>query len=169
VTANSLSNWSRVCRDKKHLVRPRTAPPEFSSRETCYHTSRKLGASRRLGDVKVQKLGFKIIRVSVSANGPCTSTHCATSTQYPRASSTRETTGSVYNTSHEGDMASNGKGVDVRGQVVNLLVEKIASDRNPSVTMMNLVEELLAPDDVPAYLGVLLDKVQTERYPSSAG
>jgi hypothetical protein len=30
----------------------------------------------------------------------------------------------------------------------------------------NLVEELLAPDDVPAYLGVLLDKVQTERYPS---
>ena len=60
-------------------------------------------------------------------------------------------------------MASNGKGVDVRGEVVNLLVEKIASDRNPSVTMMNLVEELLAPDDVPAYLGVLLDKVQTER------
>jgi hypothetical protein len=32
--------------------------------------------------------------------------------------------------------------------------------------LMNLVEELLAPDDVPAYLGVLLDKVQTERYPS---
>jgi muconolactone delta-isomerase len=26
---------------------------------------------------------------------------------------------------------------------------KIASDRNPPVTMMNLVEELLAPDDVP--------------------
>jgi hypothetical protein len=43
--------------------------------------------------------------------------------------------------------------------VVNLLVENIASDRNPSVTMMNLVEE-------PAYLGVLLDKVQTEWYPS---
>jgi hypothetical protein len=63
-------------------------------------------------------------------------------------------------------MASNSKGVDVRGEVVNLLVEKIASDRNPSVTMMNLVEELFAPDDVPAYLGVLSDKVQTERYPS---
>jgi hypothetical protein len=31
---------------------------------------------------------------------------------------------------------------------------------------MNLVEELLAPDDVLAYLGVLLDKVQTERYSS---
>jgi hypothetical protein len=47
-----------------------------------------------------------------------------------------------------------------------LLVEKIASDRNPSITMMNLVEELLAPDDVPAYAEVLLDKVQSDRYPS---
>jgi len=63
-------------------------------------------------------------------------------------------------------MASNGEEVDVRGEVVDLLIEKIASDRNPSVTMMNLVEQLLAPDDVPAYAAVLLDKVQTERFPS---
>ena len=63
-------------------------------------------------------------------------------------------------------MASNGKGVDVRGEVVNLLVEKIASDRNPSVTMMNMVEGLLAPDDTPAYAAVLLDKVKTDKYPS---
>ncbi|MFL6044420.1 MAG: hypothetical protein ACJ72M_04810 [Propionibacteriaceae bacterium] len=63
-------------------------------------------------------------------------------------------------------MASNGEGVDVRGEVVDLLLEKIASDRNPSVTMMNMVEELLAPDDVPAYAAVLLDKVKTEKYPS---
>jgi hypothetical protein len=63
-------------------------------------------------------------------------------------------------------MASNGKGIDVRGEVVNLLLEKIASDRNPSVTMMNMVEELLAPDDVPAYMEVLMDKVKTDRYPS---
>jgi hypothetical protein len=67
----------------------------------------------------------------------------------------------------EADMASSGKGVDVRGEVVNLLLEKIASDRNPSVTMMNMVEELLTPDDVPAYVGILLDKVKTGgRYPS---
>ena len=63
-------------------------------------------------------------------------------------------------------MASNGKGVDVRGEVVDLLLAQIASDRNPSVTMMNMVEELLAPDDVPAYVGILLDKVKTDRYPS---
>ena len=63
-------------------------------------------------------------------------------------------------------MASNGEEVDVRGEVVDLLIEKIASDRNPSVTMMNLVEQLLAPDDVPAYAAVLMDKVKTERHPS---
>jgi hypothetical protein len=64
-------------------------------------------------------------------------------------------------------MASSGRGIDVRGEVVDLLLEKIASDRNPSVTMMNMVEELLTPDDVPAYVGILLDKVKTGgRYPS---
>jgi hypothetical protein len=63
-------------------------------------------------------------------------------------------------------MASSGKGVGVRGEVVDLLLEQIASDRNPSVTMMNMVEELLTPDDVPAYVGVLMDKVKTDRYPS---
>jgi hypothetical protein len=63
-------------------------------------------------------------------------------------------------------MASNGEELDVRGEVVDLLLEKIASDRNPSVTMMNMVEELLAPDDVPAYAAVLMDKVKTERFPS---
>ena len=63
-------------------------------------------------------------------------------------------------------MASDREGVDVRSELVNLLVEKIASDRNPSVTMMNLVEELLAPDDVPAYAAVLMDKVKADRYPS---
>jgi hypothetical protein len=50
-------------------------------------------------------------------------------------------------------MARNGEEVDVRGELVDLLLEKIASDRNPSITMMNLVEELLAPDDVQAYAG----------------
>ena len=37
------------------------------------------------------------------------------------------------------------------------LIQKIASDRNPSIAMMNLVDELLTPDDVPAYGGVPMD------------
>jgi hypothetical protein len=61
-------------------------------------------------------------------------------------------------------MASNREEVDVRGEVVDFLIEKIASDRNPSVTMMNLVEALLAPDEVPAYVAILWDKVKTERH-----
>ena len=65
-------------------------------------------------------------------------------------------------------MASNGEGVDVRGEVVDLLLQNIASDRYPSVTMMNLVEKLLTPDDVSAYAAILMDKVQTETYPSIA-
>jgi hypothetical protein len=80
--------------------------------------------------------------------------------------STRETTGSVHSTAQEADMAGNGEEVDVRGEVVDMLIERIASDRNPSVTMMNLVEQLLEPDDVPAYVAVLMDKVETDRYPS---
>jgi len=63
-------------------------------------------------------------------------------------------------------MASNGEEIDVRGEVVDLLINKIASERNPSITMMNIVEQLLAPDDIPAYAAVLMDKVKTERHPS---
>ena len=63
-------------------------------------------------------------------------------------------------------MANNGEEVDVQGELVDLLLEKIASDRNPSVTMMNMVEELLAPDDVATYVAVLMDKVKADRYPS---
>jgi hypothetical protein len=63
-------------------------------------------------------------------------------------------------------MASNGEEIDVRSEVVDLLINKIASDRNPSTTMMNLIEQLLAPDDIPAYTAVLMDKVKTERFPS---
>jgi hypothetical protein len=74
--------------------------------------------------------------------------------------------GSVDSASQEADMASNGKGIDVRAEIVNVLVQKIATDRHPSITMMNLVEDRLAPDDIPAYVGVLMDKVKTEKYPS---
>ena len=61
-----------------------------------------------------------------------------------------------------------GKRIDIRGELANLLLERIASDRRPSVAMMNLVEQLLAPDAVLVYAFVLLDKVKAERYPSAA-
>ena len=62
-------------------------------------------------------------------------------------------------------MASNSEEIDVRGEVVDLLNERIASDRDPSITMLNIVEQLLTPDDVPAYTAVLMDKVKTREAP----
>jgi hypothetical protein len=72
VTANSLSSWSRVCRDKSTQSGHGPRPKNSLRGKPVDHTSRRLGVSRRLGDAKIQKFGFKIIRVSVSANGPCT-------------------------------------------------------------------------------------------------
>ena len=55
---------------------------------------------------------------------------------------------------------------DARGELLQVLLEKVNRDRNPSITMMNLIEELLTPDDVPAYAEVLLNKIRGERFPS---
>ena len=63
-------------------------------------------------------------------------------------------------------MANNRNEIDIRREIVNMLVEKIARDRNPSITQMDLVEQLLTPDDGSAYVAVLMDKVKSERYPS---
>ena len=112
------------------------------------------GASRRLGDVKIPKARLQDHQSQRLCEWPLArSTHCATSTQYPRPCSTRETT-DRFTTHHKRQIwRATAKASMFGGEMVNLIVEKIASDRNPSVTMMNLVEELLAPDDVPAYLG----------------
>lgn len=61
-------------------------------------------------------------------------------------------------------MADNG--TDTRAQLLDLLLEKVAEDVYPSTTMMNLIEELLLPDDVPAYAAVLMDKIRDDAYPS---
>ena len=61
---------------------------------------------------------------------------------------------------------SNGQGSDVRAEIVDLLLQKIATDRHPSIPMMDFVERLLTPDDLPLYAGILMDKVRTEKYPS---
>jgi hypothetical protein len=64
-------------------------------------------------------------------------------------------------------MASNDQAADLRGEMVNLLLQKIAAERHPSATQMNMLESLLTADDLPAYAGVLMDKIQTEKYPST--
>lgn len=63
-------------------------------------------------------------------------------------------------------MTSHRKRVSIRGEMVDMLLERIATERNPSVSMMDLVEQLLTPDEVPAYVWILWDKVKNERFPN---
>jgi len=55
---------------------------------------------------------------------------------------------------------------DARAELVATLLEKIKEDNYPSTTMLDLVEELLTPEEMPAYVVFLQERVRNERYPS---
>jgi hypothetical protein len=56
---------------------------------------------------------------------------------------------------------------DLRGEILRLLLVKVARDRHPSGAMLNQIEQLLrTPDDVERYARVLMDKIEGERHPS---
>ena len=54
----------------------------------------------------------------------------------------------------------------VREQVLDMLLEKVESDRYPSSTMLDDIERILTPWRREDYAEVLLDKVRQDRYPS---
>ncbi|TWD81694.1 hypothetical protein FB561_2815 [Kribbella amoyensis] len=58
--------------------------------------------------------------------------------------------------------------IDVRERLVDILLEKVADERFPSTTTLDLIESLLRPDEVPVYAQVLLRQVRSEPYPSLA-
>jgi hypothetical protein len=55
---------------------------------------------------------------------------------------------------------------DVRTELLKTLLSKVEQDPYPSSTTMNLIEELLTPDEVPSYARILLGKVADEQFPS---
>lgn len=57
---------------------------------------------------------------------------------------------------------------DSRADLLDILLEKIAADTYPSTTMMNIVEQLIQPDEVPAYAAVLMQKIRDDTYPSTS-
>jgi hypothetical protein len=57
---------------------------------------------------------------------------------------------------------------DVRSQLVELLMEKVEQDTYPSSTMLDLIEELLTPETLPAYAELLMDKMRDDTYPSTS-
>jgi hypothetical protein len=63
-------------------------------------------------------------------------------------------------------MADSRKPPQARELLLDALLDKVADDRFPSVTMLDLIESLLTPDEVQIYVRVLLRKVRRETYPS---
>jgi hypothetical protein len=56
--------------------------------------------------------------------------------------------------------------VELHREVLQVLLDKIEEDPYPSVTMMEMAEQLLAPEDVVPYAQILLDKVRATKFPS---
>ena len=46
------------------------------------------------------------------------------------------------------------------------LLEKVKNDTYPSTTMLDLIEELLTDEEIPAYVGFLQDRLRADQYPS---
>ena len=64
-------------------------------------------------------------------------------------------------------MAENGKKkYDPRRELLRALMYRVQQDQYPSVAMLDIIEELLEPDEVPAYVEMMLGRVRAETYPS---
>lgn len=55
---------------------------------------------------------------------------------------------------------------DARRELVATLLQKVQDDPYPSTTMLDLLEELLTPDEMPAYVVFLQERIRSERFPS---
>ncbi len=55
---------------------------------------------------------------------------------------------------------------DARAALVQTLLEKVAEDRYPSTTMLNLIEQLLTEQEYPAYIQFLQGRLRDDRFPS---
>jgi hypothetical protein len=58
--------------------------------------------------------------------------------------------------------------LSVREQVLDLLLEKVESDRYPSSAMLDDIERILTPWRREDYADVLLEKIRKDKYPSRA-
>ena len=55
---------------------------------------------------------------------------------------------------------------DARGALVQTLLEKVRDDPYPSSTMLDLIEELLTPEEMPSYVVFLQQRLRDEQFPS---
>ena len=62
-------------------------------------------------------------------------------------------------------MGAQGK-YDVRTEMLEALLQKVNEEQYPSTTTLDMIEELLTPDDVPVYAELLLTRIRSDRFPS---
>jgi hypothetical protein len=55
-----------------------------------------------------------------------------------------------------------------RAALLDLLLSKVKDDNYPSATQMDLIEQLLTPEELPAYAGLLMEKIAGDTYPSAS-
>jgi hypothetical protein len=55
---------------------------------------------------------------------------------------------------------------DLRAELLQELWRRVESDIYPSSTLMDRIERLLRPDEVPFYAELLMRKIRPDRYPS---
>lgn len=57
---------------------------------------------------------------------------------------------------------------EIRDDFVTLLIERVSRDPFPSTTMLDLIEQSMAPDHVAQYAQALMDKIEHDQFPSLA-
>lgn len=55
---------------------------------------------------------------------------------------------------------------ELHRRILGILLDKVRQDMYPSVTMLDMIEQTLDPDDVADYTEILMEKVESENYPS---
>lgn len=55
---------------------------------------------------------------------------------------------------------------ETRQKLFSLLLDKVDQDQYPSSTMLDMIESILTPEEVPEYAEMLMAKIEGEQYPS---
>lgn len=63
-------------------------------------------------------------------------------------------------------MSEGRKPPDAREVLLDLLFDKIAEHRFPSVSMLDMIEAQLRPDEVDLYARLLVSRMRDQNYPS---
>ena len=56
--------------------------------------------------------------------------------------------------------------MNLRAEMVDALMEKVETDPYPSTTMLDWIEEMLTPDELPRYAESLLSRIRSDNFPS---